>query len=296
VIDLIVLTVAADPGRPQPPKETAVPATQESPRRLPATVSGIRSYVRHESLAARNAARLYDPREVLDAAESWAQSHMPDDVTRDCARRMHYAAYRHERARTRNEAEDWKQKYYALRDLIVLGNQKLVYRAVRKQMSFAYRADDMIGEGHIVLIRAVAAYNPWLGIRFSTYAFTCLMRAFFRLARQYSADWLARTVALDGLTGDDGPSQLREHESDPVHDRLGEFLGKDHPLLSEREKYILNCRYRLADESPSRTLAEVGQDLGLSKERVRQVQTAAMEKLRLALVGTMKGATGLAGE
>ena len=43
-------------------------ATQESPHRLPAAARGIRSYVRHESLAARNAARLYDPREVLDAS------------------------------------------------------------------------------------------------------------------------------------------------------------------------------------------------------------------------------------
>ena len=101
---------------------------------------------------------------------------MPDDATRDCARRMHYAAWRVSVALTGREAARWRRRYYDCRDRIVLGNRKLTFRAVHKWRPAVQFADDMAGDCQIVLIKAVAAYNPWLGIRFSTYVYTCLLR------------------------------------------------------------------------------------------------------------------------
>ncbi|MGF1580738.1 MAG: sigma-70 family RNA polymerase sigma factor [Gemmataceae bacterium] len=242
------------------------------------------TYVCHESFNSPSAAKEFNPDDVLNQESLYTQSYMPDEVTRDCAARMHYAAFRSHRAKTEREAKKWRQKYVELRDLIVLGNQKLVYRAVRKRMAFAYRVDDMIGEGHIVLIRAVAAYNPWMGIRFSTYAFTCLMRALSRLTQQYATDWLSRSLAIETLSDNDLRDRFNDAEPGPMDERISQFFEKDHPLLSDREKYILACRYSLAENSESKTLAQVGEDLGLSKERVRQVQSTALGKLREALM------------
>jgi RNA polymerase sigma factor (sigma-70 family) len=209
---------------------------------------------------------------------------MPDDVTRDRAKRMHYAAHRARQARGAKRAESWLARYHRLRDSIVLGNRKLVYRAVRQRVMVGDHADDLIGECHVVLIHAVAAYNPWLGIRFSTYAYTCLLRALSRLSHRLAADRLGRSLSIDRLP-DGGPGRPDEEPTPPGFLQLDEFLRDDHPLLSPREKLILSKRFCLNERAGNPTLATVGRDLGLSKERVRQVQASALGKLRRALLG-----------
>jgi RNA polymerase sigma factor (sigma-70 family) len=236
----------------------------------------------HPSFEEPGAAEVYAAEEAL-TGDGTELPFLPDLQTRDCARRMHYAAYRVRQARRPAEARTWKRKYYALRDRIVLGNRKLVYRAVRKRMAFSNRSDDMIGEGHLVLIRAVEAYNPWLGVRFSTYAFTCLMRALARLTQRFAADWLTTSPMLDTLSEGQLPEADDAPERVPLAKRLDEFFGKDHPLLSDREKFILARRFSLEDGAAPSTLDQVGRDLGLSKERVRQVQAGALDKLREAM-------------
>ena len=133
-------------------------------------------YVVHESFEQTGAIHLFGP--TRDDDDQFSATYMPDDVTRDLARCMHYAAWRLSRTADYRRRAHWKREYLAFRDRIVLGNRKLIYRAVRRWMPAAAWVDDMTGDCQIVLIQAVAAYNPWLGIRFSTYAFTCLMRAF----------------------------------------------------------------------------------------------------------------------
>ncbi|MEQ9694298.1 RNA polymerase factor sigma-32 [Shimia sp. SDUM112013] len=61
---------------------------------------------------------------------------------------------------------------------------------------------------------------------------------------------------------------------------LSEQLAKAMENLTEREKYILHER-RLADET--RTLASIGEEMALSKERVRQLEASAFAKMRAAL-------------
>ena len=49
--------------------------------------------------------------------------------------------------------------------------------------------------------------------------------------------------------------------------------------LSEREQLILRLRYGLGGEE-EHTLEQIGQSLGLSRERVRQLEARALKKLR----------------
>jgi RNA polymerase sigma-32 factor len=60
------------------------------------------------------------------------------------------------------------------------------------------------------------------------------------------------------------------------------WLREAMTVLSEREAQIL--RQRRLDESGGQTLEAIGEKLGISKERVRQIETRAMEKLRTVLL------------
>jgi RNA polymerase sigma factor (sigma-70 family) len=64
---------------------------------------------------------------------------------------------------------------------------------------------------------------------------------------------------------------------------IEEYLREGHPLLTPREKAIISRRYFTNKSSSELTLEKVGKEMGLSKERVRQVQAAALSKLRVAL-------------
>lgn len=237
-------------------------------------------FVVHPSFLEKGANAIYGP----DAAVTpYSGSYMPDEVTRQCCQRMHYAAWRLSREKNSVRRGVWKQHYLSMRDLVVLGNRKLVFRAVRSWLSHGTDSDDLTGECQIVMIRSVAAFNPWLGIRFSTYAYTCLMRALSRMSQKSKSDRMSKAVTLDQFM-DAGIAPASASDPGLRHEACVEdFFREGCDLLTAREKEVLANRFMLKDGTGRCTLEQVGKRLGLSKERVRQVETSALLKLRAAL-------------
>ena len=102
--------------------------------------------------------------------------------------------------------------------------------------------------------------------------------------------WLAtKTSSLDAPIGEEGESgimDLIEDEKAVLPDEEMEHsLDKERirallDIMSPRERTILDMRFGLND-GKTRTLAEVAKKLGVSRERVRQVEEAALKKIRV---------------
>ncbi|MCO4825861.1 MAG: RNA polymerase factor sigma-32 [Amylibacter sp.] len=79
---------------------------------------------------------------------------------------------------------------------------------------------------------------------------------------------------------DEGPQAAEVVERNHDLGQLRNWLNEAMEGLSEREQYILSQRLLIED---TRTLGSIGEELGLSKERIRQVEAAALVKLKKLL-------------
>jgi RNA polymerase sigma-32 factor len=84
---------------------------------------------------------------------------------------------------------------------------------------------------------------------------------------------------IDTLADDDGDTSIHV-EAEKDRSTLRTWLVKAMTALNDRERFIVTER-KLRDEA--RTLESLGQELGLSKERVRQLEAAAFAKMRKTL-------------
>ena len=79
----------------------------------------------------------------------------------------------------------------------------------------------------------------------------------------------------DTLEQDSVPSVELELIRDSFSRRIQEMVGG----LDEKEREVIRMRYGLDGDEP-RTLQEIGETMGLSRERIRQIESRAKEKLR----------------
>lgn len=101
--------------------------------------------------------------------------------------------------------------------------------------------------------------------------------------------WLStRTSSLEAPVGEDSESRVLDLIEDqtavPPSAEIEHFLDKERismllEIMTDREREVLDRRFGLADGKPQ-TLAEVAKKLGVSRERVRQIEEEALKKLR----------------
>lgn len=177
------------------------------------------------------------------------------------------------------ERPEWLRRWRSIRDAAVERNLGLVWCMVTQ---FGWPMVDREEQGSAAmtaLLKAVDGFNPWLGFRFSTYACNAIRRSLVALARTQRRNRLRFPVEHDAWfeTPDGVDSGLELYV-----DRLNQALETNSGDLTEREALILGRRFP-KDGSPGLTLGEIGKTIGLSKERVRQIQKKALTKLRQVL-------------
>ena len=99
---------------------------------------------------------------------------------------------------------------------------------------------------------------------------------------------IAKMSSLDAPIGEEGDGQIRDIIEDQSmvapDEELETFFNKERAMgflqiLNEREKKILDMRYGLTDGN-THTLAEIARVMGVSRERVRQLEAATIKKIR----------------
>lgn len=170
-----------------------------------------------------------------------------------------------------------------IKNLIIEANLSLVFRVAGKHAIGANMAD-LVSEGNMALIRAVEKFDYAKGFRFSTYASWVIAREFARLqpgAKQAAAEKSDLDDASIWQHLKTRPAGVEEIEM--ARSSLEEVIKEN---LTTREQYVIRYHFGLTGslvKKQFKTLKQMGDELGISKERVRQIELIALGKLRQTL-------------
>lgn len=163
--------------------------------------------------------------------------------------------------------------------ILITANLRLVVSIAKKFVDPTWSFDELVSEGNLALMRSVEKFNFALGNRFSTYATYAIQRHFYRLShrgRQLRKRFVADDEALkDRAAGEDAHEYCSSEQISMLKDLFAGFLAE----LEPRERRIVVARFGF-DGRPPRTFRELGSQMGVCKERIRQIQGRAMDKLR----------------
>ncbi len=176
------------------------------------------------------------------------------------------------------EIERLQSEAQALKNRIVEMNLPLVIFVVKKRIRDGQELSEFVSEGNLALIQAVDRFDFARGNRFSTYATWAIRNA---LASKARTDRRHRGLLCahheTSLAGPDpGDGEL---ERAAVQDQRQSLISRWLARLPKRERWILMSQYGL-DGVPERTLAQIGRELGISKQRVSQIVVRARARLR----------------
>jgi RNA polymerase primary sigma factor len=205
--------------------------------------------------------------------------------------RMNYCKFQADRLRRRLDGrrpdpakiravEEFLAQAQTDRDRIVRANLRLVISIARKFADTRHSFDDLLSEGIASLLRAAEKFDYDRGFRFSTYATQAVRRTLCRYIQTTSRDQTRFAAAETGLLENapevERQGALSEQRWELLRGAMHKLLGK----LDPRERAIIRARFGLGQTEPVQTLQSLADEMGICKERVRQLELRAIAKLR----------------
>ncbi len=178
---------------------------------------------------------------------------------------------------------EWHVRVRQLREQIAESNLALVLAMAKRIKSSSLEFGDLVSEGNMALLRSIDKFDIERGFKFSTYACRAILKSFSRLGMKNTKYRQRFPAQFDPtLESSDEPSDRRredelERAAEAVH-----VVVNNAADLSDIEQEVIHHRFGIDAGAQGRrlTLAQVGALIGLTKERVRQIQNRALEKLR----------------
>lgn len=167
-----------------------------------------------------------------------------------------------------------------VKNLLIRSNLRLVVSIAKRYLKSNSAFFELVSDGNISLIRAVEKFDYARGNKFSTYASWAILKNF---ARSVPAEH--RRLDRFRTGQDDVFAQRSEHRgsvfTDEHENRCQRAVIRELMQgLDGREQRVIACRFGLEEGAEPETLEQVGNRLGVTKERVRQIEVRTLEKLR----------------
>ncbi|HWL95002.1 MAG TPA: sigma-70 family RNA polymerase sigma factor [Phycisphaerae bacterium] len=211
--------------------------------------------------------------------------------------RLNYARFRIDRLLTRfahkqlseqatHEILWWQNKVERLRGEIVKANVPLVLAMAKRTRLGNIDYAELISEGNMALLRSVDKFDCSRGFKFSTYGCRAILKSFSRVAMKIGRYRGRFPVEFDPTLE---RSDFADHQHDTVTtdclDELRGILRENSASLNDVEVKVIQARFALGNVQGApgdgpQTLEQVGMLIGVTKERVRQIQNRALSKLR----------------
>lgn len=186
---------------------------------------------------------------------------------------------------TRELAEkfvDWHRRFEHFREYLVRTNLALVLAMAKRTRLGDVDFAEIVSEGNMALIRAVDKFNVERGFKFSTYACRAILKAFSRTSLKSSRHKTRFPVEFEpDMEKSDWTDRKRDMVEEDCIDELKQIVDRNLADLTEVENTVIKRRFnwQQEDDHPL-TLEEVGRIIGVTKERVRQIQNKALAKIR----------------
>lgn len=174
------------------------------------------------------------------------------------------------------------------RNKLVSANLKFVASIAKRYVGMGLSYGELIAEGNIGLIKALDNFDGDKGFKIISYSVWWIKQAILEAIKKRNvidAEDLPSLKIKDEMEVVEAQeteeySFDEEEKTDKIHDEK-KMVGLLMNFLSDKERNIIEDYYGLNGKK-AKTLEEIGNELGISKERVRQINKKSFLKMRTA--------------
>src|SRR5262249_29574311 len=186
----------------------------------------------------------------------------------------------HAKIQELKQIEDLQDQATTVKELLINCNMRLVVSIAKRHVAQADSFFELLSDGNVSLIRAVEKFDYFRGNKFSTYASWAIMKNFARSIPEEKNRRERYVTGHEELFEVAPDTRTDEQECLASAEQATHKVNRLLELLDPREREIIRMRAGLDSSSEGMTLEKIGEKLGITKERVRQLNVRAMKKMR----------------